>query len=131
MTSFAAALGSGFRKGADFAGRATRSEYWWFALFTWVTGTIGFGAWVAAPPWIGFPLSAVSVAAGLLPHMSLLVRRLHDTGRSGAYFFICVIPVIGLILLVMALADRGDAGGNAYGPEPVGWQSTPDPLPVG
>ena len=131
MTSFLTAVSTGFRHGADFAGRATRSEYWWFALFTWLAGTVGFGAWVAAPPWLGFPLSALSVASGLLPHMSLLVRRLHDTGRSGAYFFICVVPLIGLIRLVMALADRGDAGANAYGPAPVGWQSTPDPLPVG
>ena len=109
-----------FRRRRDFAGRAGRAEYWWFALVSWLTGTIGGGAWVVVP-WVGYLVMGIGVLGVLLPSIAVVVRRLHDTGRSGAYFFICLVPVIGLVLLIVALAARGTPGPNPYGPVPVGF----------
>ena len=109
-----------FRRRSDFTGRASRAEYWWFALVSWVTGALGGGAWVAVP-WVGYFFMGVGVLVVLLPSIAVLVRRLHDSGRSAAYFFIVLVPVIGLVLLIVALATRGTPGPNQYGAAPVGF----------
>jgi uncharacterized membrane protein YhaH (DUF805 family) len=109
------------RKRNDFTGRASRAEYWWFALFSWLTGTIGGGAWVVAP-WMGYLIMGLGVFIAVLPSIAVLVRRLHDIGRSGAYFFIVLVPVVGLLLLIVALASPGTQGPNSHGSPPVGFE---------
>ncbi|GAA4409577.1 DUF805 domain-containing protein [Quisquiliibacterium transsilvanicum] len=65
-------------------------------------------------------LSGLFVLAMLLPSLAVSVRRLHDIGRSGWWLLVSFIPLIGaIVLLVFALRD-GDAGDNAYGPNPKG-----------
>jgi hypothetical protein len=63
-------------------------------------------------------LQLVYALAVLLPGLAVFVRRLHDTGRSGWWFFIGLIPIVGAIILIVFLATEGDQGQNAYGPDP-------------
>lgn len=94
-------------KYADFSGRATRSECWWFVLFQ-ILITI-----LAA---IIHPIVYIVVALGLfLPSCAAQVRRMHDIGKSGWYLLISIIPFIGLIVIYW-LCKESDAGSNAYGP---------------
>ena len=86
-------------KYADFTGRASRSEYWWFFLFI-VLVSIGASM-------ISNVLSGVVSLALLLPSLAAATRRLHDTHRSGWWQLICVVPVIGLIVIVVFLAQEG------------------------
>jgi len=88
-----------FTKYADFTGRASRSEYWWFFLFIVL---VSLGASM-----ISNVLSAVFSLATLLPSIAAATRRLHDTGRSGWWQLICLVPVIGLIVIIVFLAQEG------------------------
>ena len=88
-----------FNKYVDFSGRASRSEYWWFVLFVFlghvVVGMINH--------WLGI----VFLLATLLPQLAAASRRLHDTGRSGWWQLIGLVPVIGIIVLIVFLAQEG------------------------
>jgi uncharacterized membrane protein YhaH (DUF805 family) len=115
------------RKYADFNGRARRSEYWYFTLFTliavvvlalvgalldMVTGTTQTAMWINA-------LVGLYWLAVLLPSLGVTVRRLHDTGRSGWWIFIAFVPFVGgIILLIFECLDS--VGDNQYGPNPKG-----------
>lgn len=108
----------------DFRGRATRPEFWWFYLinlivliscYLLVIGSIiaaGLGGIMAM---IG--LCIYAMVAGLA-QLSLVVRRLHDTGKSGWWYFIGMIPLIGAILLIVFLAQPGEPYANNWGPPP-------------
>jgi uncharacterized membrane protein YhaH (DUF805 family) len=110
------------RKYAVSEGRARRSEYWYFTLVNFI---------------ISFVLNVVDVvigvhssAAGLgilgglyalaifIPSLAVAVRRLHDTGRSGWWIFIGLIPVIGVIVLLIFMVTDSNSQVNAYGPSP-------------
>jgi len=104
----------------NFSGRASRSEYWWYALFTMILGVvIGFVLGI-----FGACSTAVSVIQGLvslallLPGLGLCVRRLHDISKSGWWIFISLVPLLGAILLIIWFCKPSDAGMNQYGPEP-------------
>jgi uncharacterized membrane protein YhaH (DUF805 family) len=111
-----------FRKYAVFKGRSTRSEYWYFTLFNILAvgvfglidqlmGTFNFDAGYG-------PLSAIYTLAMILPGLGVSIRRLHDTGRSGWWFMITIIPVIGLLVFwYFALLDS-DPNPNEYGESP-------------
>lgn len=107
--SFTDAVATCFRKYAEFDGRSRRPEYWWFQLFTLLLSLL-----VLAQP----VLAVLALFATLLPSLAVLVRRLHDTGHSGAFFFISLIPLIGSIILLVTLVSSGDPGENQYGPPP-------------
>jgi uncharacterized membrane protein YhaH (DUF805 family) len=108
---------------ADFSGRASLAEYWWFTLamllFYFVAfSAVGFALAIAPPlaGFLGFVL-LVGIFALLFPSVAVMVRRLHDTGRSGAWWLIGFIPFGGFVLLVFTLL-RGDPWPNQYGPPP-------------
>jgi uncharacterized membrane protein YhaH (DUF805 family) len=88
-----------FTKYADFSGRAGRSEYWWFLLFIVLVSI--------AASMISHVLSAVFSLATLVPSIAAATRRLHDTNRSGWWQLICLVPVIGIIVLIVFLAQEG------------------------
>ena len=105
-----------FSKYVTFAGRAPRAEYWYFVLFA-VLANIAIGILSAISHEIGSILSAIFGLAILLPGLSVTVRRLHDTDRSGWWYWIALIPLVGIILLIVWFCTRGTRGPNRFGPE--------------
>lgn len=115
------------KKYATFNGRARRTEYWMFYLFNFVIAFIlGIIDGV-----LNAVLNSNSSSAGqlgllgglyslavLIPGIAVGVRRLHDTGRSGWWMFISLIPIIGGIWLLIYLIQDGTPGPNQYGPDP-------------
>jgi uncharacterized membrane protein YhaH (DUF805 family) len=97
--TFQASVKVCFSKYADFGGRATRSEYWWFVLFIVLVGL--------AASIVSNTLSGLFSLATLLPQIAAATRRLHDTNRSGWWQLIVLVPVIGWIVLIVFLAQEG------------------------
>lgn len=112
-----------FRNFADFNGRARRSEYWWFVLLLMVTGFVigllegmlGLAGGVVGPYGL---LSLLFYLAILVPSIAVGVRRLHDTGRSGWWLLIGLVPLIGAVVLLVFYVLEGQHGENEYGPDP-------------
>ena len=100
---------------ADFSGRARRSEYWWFALFNLL---VSLAAQLVDNSFNTAPLFELLVTLGLLvPALAVGVRRLHDTGRSGWWLLIGLIPLIGAIVLIIWFVSDSKPD-NTYGPNP-------------
>jgi uncharacterized membrane protein YhaH (DUF805 family) len=109
---------------ATFGGRARRKEYWFFMLFNVLAivvlsvldvmvGTFSMEAEIGL-------FSGLYALAMLIPGLAVLVRRLHDTDRSGWWVLLNLIPVIGaLVILVFTLLDS-QPGANRFGPNPKG-----------
>lgn len=126
---FADAVRSVFSKYATFSGRARRAEYWWFALFNvlvslalQILDMAIFGMRSMGPDaGMGLPnvLGGLFSLAILVPSVAVWVRRLHDVGRSGWWWLLALIPVIGWIILFYWSVRRGDVGANIFGPDPV------------
>jgi uncharacterized membrane protein YhaH (DUF805 family) len=95
-----------FSKYADFNGRASRPEYWWFFLF------IVLGSIVASA--LGDVLHLIFAVGTLLPSVAAAGCRPHDTGRSGWLQLIVLIPIIGWLILIYFLAQPGE-GENRFG----------------
>lgn len=110
------------RQYADFSGRARRKEYWMFVLMNVIAsiilavvdamlGTaIGEGA-------VGV-LSLIYALALIIPSLAVAVRRLHDSGRSGWWILICLVPLLGTIALIVFYCMDSEEGDNQYGPNP-------------
>lgn len=99
----------------DFSGRASRMEFWMFALFNFLISLVL--AIVDFTLGLGFlqPLYALAV---LLPALAVSVRRLHDTGRAGWWLLLILIPLIGPIILIVFWVQDSNPGDNAFGPNP-------------
>lgn len=103
---------------AVFSGRACRSEYWFFQLALFIVGVlIGILAGVTTPE-VSY-LSWVVQIAVFVPCLALMVRRLHDTGRSAWNLLWVLLPVIGgLVLLIFAVLGS-EPTANKYGEAPL------------
>lgn len=115
---FGAAVSSGLSKYAGFSGRARRSEFWWFYLFSFLV--IVAAAIVDAVAGTSPLFYALAALALFLPNLAAAVRRLHDIGKSGWSYLIVLIPIVGGIILIVWLAKDGVRGQNEYGPDPKG-----------
>ena len=117
-----------FSKYATFSGRATRSEFWYFGLFYLIMafgliiagillGAI-FGSDEGAVDGftIGCMLYQIYVLAAVIPYISVTVRRLHDTNRSGWNYWWCLLPLVGYFVLLVFLLQGSDPKDNKYGP---------------
>ena len=113
------AISSVFGNYTNFDGRATRSEYWWFTLFSSVLMVIVV-LLMAAVPVLGAILAVLAGLAMFLPSLAVLVRRLHDTNRSAKSLFWLTPPiyVIGAWVLLIILIRPGTQGPNRYGSDP-------------
>lgn len=94
-----------FNKYADFNGCASRPEFWWWILFTFIATAV-FGS-------ISARLSSAFSLVTLLPGIAVTARRLHDTDRSGWLQLLWLIPIVGWILLIIWCAEEGKP--NRYG----------------
>ena len=115
--TFYQAVAKCLRKYATFKGRASRSEYWWFAaflfLFQWPLALTTYDA----DRFIRFLsiIYFVLVLVFIIPNMAVFTRRLHDTGKSGWSWLLLLIPVVGWIIVFVWLTREGDLGPNSYG----------------
>lgn len=129
--TFAEAVQTCLRKYVDFGGRARRSEYWWWALFVFLVDLVvnalgGFqpilivlGRGQSGESAVWSVLAAVVTLVLLPPGLAVFVRRLHDTGRSGWWWLIVLVPIVGMIILIVFLVRQGSPGSNQYGPSPT------------
>lgn len=117
--SFTESIAACMSKYAMFSGRASRSEYWWFYLFTVLLGWFAsmVGAVVLGPMLGSFFSLAVSIAL-MIPALAVFTRRLHDTGRSG-WWWLLSLTIIGIIPLIIWLAAVGNPAPNQYGEVPA------------
>jgi uncharacterized membrane protein YhaH (DUF805 family) len=109
------------KKYAVFSGRARRQEYWMFVLFNVIIALVlGIIEGIADSD-SGVSRSTLTTLYGLailIPSLAVSVRRLHDTGRTGWWMLIGVIPVIGTIVLLIFMIQDGRPTDNQYGPNP-------------
>jgi uncharacterized membrane protein YhaH (DUF805 family) len=113
---FGQAVSASFANYFNFTGRAVRSEFWYYMLFLMlvsilagvVDGVIGSGSEIG-------PAGILTVLVTIIPSLSVQVRRLHDIDRTGWWIAICLVPILGLILLLYWCCQPGTAGRNAYG----------------
>ena len=101
----------------NFEGRASRSEFWWFYLFSLLLGW-AIGLIFMFSDTLELIVSGVVSLALLLPSLGLGVRRLHDTNHSGWWLLLWFVPVIGWIVLLIWLIQDSEHHPNQYGPEP-------------
>jgi uncharacterized membrane protein YhaH (DUF805 family) len=103
-------------KYATFSGRARRKEYWMFFLINILIAI----ALAIVEAILGLPgiLGGLYALALLIPGIAVTVRRLHDTGRTGWWILIALVPVIGFIILLVFMVLDSQPGDNAYGPNP-------------
>lgn len=110
------------RNYADFNGRARRKEYWMFILYNMIFAIIAIildNILGIKMDGIGYgPIYLLYLIAIIIPSLSVLVRRLHDVGKSGWMFFITLIPIIGTIWLLVLMMSDSNPGQNQYGPNP-------------
>ena len=90
--TFADSIRTCFAKYADFNGTASRSEFWWFMLFIVLVG--------AALSLLSTTLASLFYLAVLLPDLAVGARRLHDTGKSGWWQLLLIVP-LGVIVLIV------------------------------
>ena len=129
-----------FKKYATFRGRASRAEFWWWFLVSYlISFVLGIIGQVVAGPQPQPPVGAASEAeftayvtavfgwvaqasilswiwglATLVGTLALSARRLHDTGRSGWWYLIALVPVVGAIVLIVFWASAPTPAGQRY-----------------
>lgn len=132
--TFSDSIKTCYSKFVTWQGRASRSEYWYFVLFSFICqigaaildNILGTNFTIEDPNTgqvvsIGYGyLYMLAALVNFLPQLAALVRRLHDTDRSGWWYWIALIPLVGFILLIVWLATRGTQGQNSYGSDPLG-----------
>lgn len=96
--TFTESISTCFSKYASFDGTASRSEYWWFMLFLFVTS--------AVVSIVNESLGIVFNLATFIPSIAAACRRLHDTDRSGWLQLLFLVPVIGWIIVIVFLAQE-------------------------
>ena len=101
----------------NFEGRASRSQYWWYVLFTALLGfLIGI---IFGEETTGNIIQGIVTLALLLPGLGLAVRRLHDIGKSGWWIFLAFIPLVGAISLIVWICQNSPLFPNQYGEVPM------------
>jgi uncharacterized membrane protein YhaH (DUF805 family) len=104
---------------ANFSGRARRKEFWMFTLFN-ILISIAIGVVESAlGVTSGYGLvSGLYALAVFIPSLAVLVRRLHDTDRSGWWALLLLIPLIGSLVLLVFACIEGTRGDNRFGADP-------------
>ncbi|GLI86343.1 membrane protein [Rossellomorea marisflavi] len=115
----------GLKQYADFSGRARRQEFWMYMLFYSIFGIILYGVAVIGMAMqsegiilLGMGIYILYTLALLVPTLAITVRRLHDTGRSGFWYFIGFVPLVGGIILIVFCCLDSENGNNQWGSNP-------------
>ncbi|WP_402469962.1 DUF805 domain-containing protein [Isoptericola aurantiacus] len=129
---FGQAVATVFSRYATFSGRARRSEFWWWYLFVLllsiaVSVVVAVTGGYSIDDETGLPVYGSGTALLILllwlvlvvPNIAVTVRRLHDTDRSGFWWFIGFVPLVGWIILLVLMVLEGTQGPNRYGPDPT------------
>jgi len=113
-------------KYADFKGRARRKEYWMWTLY--YTVILLFAMVLDNALGLNFELLGQNLGYGwlyvtigithLIPGLGIVVRRLHDVGKSGWFYLIILIPLIGFIWILVLFCTEGDKEDNKWGSNP-------------
>ena len=110
------------KKYAVFSGRAQRSEYWYFVLFNFLIAVflsvVGLVLATIVPSLEGGWLVLLYSLAMFLPSLGVTVRRLHDTGRSGWWLLVGLVPFVGVFVIFYFMLCDSEAGDNRFGPNP-------------
>lgn len=126
--NFNFAVNSFLRKYVTFAGRASRAEYWYAYLFCsilWLLATLLDFSLVVQILTVDETANAPTILSSLVglilffPSLAAAVRRLHDINRSGWWLLIIFVPLIGVIALIAFFCQRGTAGANRFGDDPI------------
>lgn len=114
-----------FKNYANFNGRARRAEYWYFALCNlivllplYLVGIAGVASESTALSFLGIGLYVIAAFGLLVPGLAVAVRRLHDIGKSGWYYLIGLIPLVGSIIMLVWFFTDGNRFTNEYGDDP-------------
>jgi uncharacterized membrane protein YhaH (DUF805 family) len=119
--SFPNAVRSVLTQYANFHGRARRSEFWWFMLASLLASIVASIIDAAIGSDVGAGTGVVSLLlslALLIPTLAVGARRLHDTGKTGWWQLIALVPLVGIIVLIVFWAQDGHPNPNQHGPSP-------------
>jgi len=125
--NFTQAISSGFSNYVNFAGRAIRSEYWYWVLFVVIASIVASIIDAVLGIRLFNPIFGLAI---LLPSIAIGVRRLHDIDRSGWWLLLNFIPLIGAIVLIIWFCSRGTEGANRFGPDLLGALGQISPRPA-
>ena len=116
---FTEAISSGFRNYVNFSGRASRSEYWFWTLFTIIVSIVTALIDLALFRDSGIsPLNSLASLGMFLPSLAVAARRLHDIDRT-AWWLLLLLTGIGIIVLIIFYCLRGTSGPNRFGQDPL------------
>ena len=121
MMGFTDAVKTCMQKSFTLQGRASRSEYWWFALFMFLAQIVLFAVDMS----LGTPLS-ILVFAAIPAAFCAIVRRLHDLGKSGWWYLIILIPLLGVFIVLFWFVSEGEDVANYYGEVPTNTIESPN-----
>lgn len=119
--NFIQAIQSGFQNYVTFQGRGSRSAYWYWTLFALLAQLIAQWA-------LGETISLLVSLVLFLPSLAVSVRRLHDIDKSGWWFLIWFVPIVGWLVMIYWACCKGTEGANRFGPDPLA--SGPDTAPA-
>jgi uncharacterized membrane protein YhaH (DUF805 family) len=121
VRTFPEAVRACFERYVDFKGRASRSEYWYFGLFTFLFSLPGnimdpeSVETLSGGSLLLWALYFLAVLAMLPPSLAVTFRRLHDIGKSAWNLLWILLPIVGLFVLLAYFVRPGEPGPNQYG----------------
>ena len=118
MTSFSEAMKLYFTRAFDFQGRSTRAEFWWARLM-FLIGYVALSLLAVSLGELAVFVFLIAFIIIIIPDISLSIRRLHDTDKTGWWYLLALVPFGGLILLFFFCA-AGTSGPNKFGEDPYG-----------
>ena len=114
--TFGESLSTCFKKYFVIQGRASKSEFWWFQLL-WTASFFIMFIFEGSEPVTYFFYGIIVII--FIPLFTVGVRRLHDTGKSGFYYFWSLVPFIGSLIVLAFMLGDGTKGRNQYGDNPL------------
>lgn len=116
--SFVGALKDGFARYVDFSSRSTRPQFWWWILWSVLINIASGIVDLSLGMGEAGPINILTSLAMFLPTLAVSIRRLHDIGRSGWWYLIVLVPLVGWIVLIVFFCTKPQEEGNQWGVAP-------------